>query len=392
MASEICSTKGRQVACMNVAPKNEASVLKHFGMNKTFVDLNKVASYNSLYKAFGRATKGKKGKKKQVIRYAENLEENLKTLSRELKAETWIPDSGRIFRIRSEGKLRDIHTVKIEDRIVHQALDYHVGNVLRRKFIKRTYGSIKGRGSLSASKQVRRDVRSGRMIVIKLDIRKFYPNVNKETLKKLIRRKIKGEAVLRLIEKIIDSYMPGSDKGISIGALLSQTNGNYDLTSFDYFCLQELKVRYYVRYVDDIVILAETKEQAAEWIKQMKEFLKVNLNLELGKIEVFPLSTRKIDFCMYQTDEDNVKLRKRVLLKFIRKLKQFDRHPADPHYERSCVCSYLGFLKHCKSRKILNQLRNEYSKVFLRIDRHAARKQRKVNDIAGACTGDERVS
>lgn len=358
---------------------------------RTFVDLKEIASFNSLYNGWRLCSTGDgKDKRRDVIDFGNNLTANLKSLQKRLLDETWEPDEGRTFWLFTEGKWRKIHTVGIEDRIVHQALVYHFS--LHRKFVNRTFGSIKGRGTLKANKQVRKDLhRSGFEYVIKLDAQKYYPNINKQKLIELVRRKYKGEAALRLFEKVVRSYQPESEVGVSIGALTSQNNGNFYLTPFDYFVLQMLGVKYFARYVDDMVILCESKEKAAEWIPKMKEFAAM-FGITFGKIEVFPVWARRIDFCGYAVNADNVRLRKATSVRFIRKLNEFDKRPAvNGMYARSCVCSYLGMLKYCDSYKLLKQLKNEHSEVFRRIDRYAKGSGSKGNETAGSAAGNRRV-
>lgn len=354
-------------------------------MKKTFVDIRDLASFNSLYRAFQLVSKGKKGDRPDVIEYAKNLTCNLKSLSKRLISGEWNPDEGRSFRILSEDKYRDIHVVIVEDRIVHQALDHHLGKAIKRRFVRRTYGSIKNRGTLKASKQIRRDIRKGYPYVIKIDVKKYYSSVSKQKLKELTRRKICGEAVLRLNDKIIDSFNPESGTGISIGSLPSGTNGNWYLTYFDYMCLQISGC--YARYVDDVVIMCDASTSSE--IETIKKWLCDNLYLELGMIEFFPISSRKIDFCMYQHDRNGVTLRKRVLKKFIRKLRDFTKRPPDPEYERNCVCSYMGFLKYCDSFNIIKQLRHEYSEVFNRVDGMSSRSKRKRVNVARSAAWNE---
>lgn len=358
---------------------------------RTFVDLKEIASFNSLYNAWRLCSTGDgKDERRDVIDFGNNLTANLKSLRKRLLDETWVPDTGRNFWLYTEKKWRKIHTVGIEDRIVHQALVYHFS--LQRRFINRTFGSIKGRGTLKANKQVRKDLyRSGFEYVIKLDAKKYYPNINKLKLIGLIRWKYKGEAALRLFEKVIMSYQPESEIGVSIGALTSQNNGNFYLTPFDYFVLQILGVKYFSRYVDDMVIICKNKKKAAEWIPKMKEFA-AQFGITFGKIEVFPIYARRIDFCGYAVNKDNVRLRKATAMRFVRKLNNFDKRPAiNGMYERNSVCSYLGMLKYCDSYNLLKQLKNEHSEVFRRIDRYAKGSRSKDNEIACTSTGNGRI-
>lgn len=356
---------------------------------KTFVDIKEIASYNSLYNAFRKCCRGNKSGRRDVIEFGEDLPRNLRKLSAELINGTWVPDKGRSFNLFTEGKWRLIHTVKIEDRIVHQALVYHFA--LHKRFIKRTFGSIKGRGTLKANKQVRKDLhRSGYEYVIKLDVKKYYPSINKTKLVELVRGKYKGEAALILFEKVLRSYQPECDTAISIGALTSQDNGNFYLTPLDRFILQILGVKFFSRYVDDMVILCEDKSQAAKWIPQIKHEASL-LGLTFGRVEVFPITARRIDFCSYAVNDENVRLRVATLRRFTRKLRELQKSPCNPVYERSCVCSYLGMLKYCDSYNILKHLKDEYSDVFERIDRYSKRNRSKENDVASSQPRDERV-
>lgn len=359
-------------------------------MKRKFVDINVLASYTSLYNAFNKASVGKKGERKEVKMYEENLHNNLVSLSERLLNGTWTPAKGRTFKLRTEGKLRDIHTVGIEDRIVHHAINTNAFCHLRKTFILRTFGNIKKRGTLTASKQVRRDLRTGYNYVLQLDMRKYYPSINKPILKKMIAETIKGREVLSLINKIIDSYKPESETGVSIGALLSQDIGNFYLTPFDRFCQEELKVRYYTRYVDDVVMLFETKEEIARCLPLMLDFLS-NYKIEAGTIEVYPITGRKIDFCGYQIDRGGARLRKRTAMRFRKRLNELDKHPKNIEYEEACVNSYMGFLKHCKSKNFIKQQRDEHYQVFSRIDRHAARRRREKTEFTRSTAGEDGI-
>lgn len=97
---------------MKAARKEGSDLLKHFGMRKTFVDLKTVSSYNSLYNAFHRYIRNGKSERKDVVAYWDNLKDNLKRLSKELLDETWRPDPGRMHKILSENKWRDIWKYK----------------------------------------------------------------------------------------------------------------------------------------------------------------------------------------------------------------------------------------------------------------------------------------
>lgn len=352
--------------------------------------IEEIADYHSLWRGWQNASSGEKASRHDVIKFGQDAEGKLRDLQKRLLNGTWKPDKGKSFMLYTEGKWRLIHTVGIEDRIVHYSLVEHFA--LNERFVRRTFGSIKKRGTLKASKQVRKDLReSGYEYVIKLDAHKYYPNINKAKLIDLIRSRYKGEKAISLFAAVVNSYQPESELGVSIGALTSQDNGNFYLTPFDSFVLELLGIRFYTRYVDDMVMLIPDKTAAKEIIPKLIEFA-AGFGITFGKIELFPISARRIDFCGYAVNKDNTKLRKGTFKRYRHKLVQFDkRPPANGEYERSCICSYLGLLKHCDSYIIQKQLKQEHYEVFNRIDRFAKGERRKENDIAASQPGYGRV-
>lgn len=355
-------------------------------MKREIVRIEDIASSETLYEGWiNSSTGGGKDLRRDVIEYAKNLDANLKALQEKLLAGTWVPDKGRTFWLFTEGKWREIHTVGVEDRIVHYALIKHFH--LSSHFVNRTFGSIKGRGTLKANKQVRRDIHnSGYELCIKLDIHHYYPSALKAKFVKLLRQRYKGEVAIRLFESVIWAYKPHLDRGISIGSQTSQDGGNFYLTPLDYLVLYELKVKYFTRYVDDIVIFVKDKREARRIIDRLKEFVK-DYGLEFGKIELFPIAARRVDFCSYAVNAESVKLRDRTKKRFIKSLRKLNSHPQKGEFERNSVCSYLGLLQHADSYKLLKNLRYEYNSVFRRINRFAKGKGNKKNDTAGTNTG-----
>ncbi len=357
---------------------------------RKFVDIRDIADVRTLREGFDNASAGYKGDRADVQKYQENLEENLRELRRRLLSGEWNPDSGRAFMLFTEGKWREITTVGVEDRIVHYALIKYFG--ISERFVKRTFGSIKGRGTLKASKQVRRDLRnSGFELALKLDAQKYYPHINKRKLVGLLEKRYKGRAALELLAKVIYSYKPGMDCGVSIGALTSQDLGNFYLTPFDYFVIYALGLKYYTRYVDDIVILLPDKAEARRVIPLLIE-MAGTLDVVFGSIELFPVWARRIDFCGWAANRVNVRLRKSTLRRYIKKLELFSKRPdINTQYKRNCICSYLGMLKYCDSYKLQTILKREYYEVFREIDRLAKRRRNEKTNVAVASTGNGRV-
>lgn len=386
-------------------------------MKRQIVRIEDISDIKLLHQGWKNATKGDKYWRESTHNYEVNLENNLRSLSHRLREGTWRPSSGHTFRKMTEGKWRDITSFPIEDRIVHYAV-VHVFN-MSRHFIRRTHGSIKGRGCLSASKQVRRDIRNishrveilnkqnekngtvnkeiFEVTVVKYDCKKFYPNILKSRLKEKILRRYKGEAAIALLFSIIDAYMPDSERGMSIGALTSQDMGNFFLTMLDLFALENIRTHYYNRYVDDITTLRESKAQAIAAIPKMVKAAEKD-GIIFGRIEVYPLRVRRVDFCGYAVGMLNGTLSTRMRPKTVRRYRR-RLHVAANHISamradtsqratvlggfaaeslRQTIASYEGIALHADTHNLLINLKRNYHEIFRTSDRepHCSRHER----------------
>lgn len=139
-----------------------------------------------------------------------------------------------------------------------------------------------------------KSAKDGNMVVgyvLKADIRQYFDTVDHETLMENIRRKIKDKKVLWLIRKILDNHrtkIPG--KGMPLGNLTSQFFANLYLNELDYFVKHELRAKYYIRYVDDFVIMDKLMERLELYKNEISNFLKtIKLELHPEKSKVCPM-------------------------------------------------------------------------------------------------------
>lgn len=214
---------------------------------------NQIISIENLKLADKIASKGK-SKKSQVIAHKENMEQNILNLHKSLLRKTYKTSQYKNFIIR-EPKERVIYSLPYyPDRIVHHAIMNVLEPMFRSVFTKDTYSCIKGRGIHVALNALKQGVQGNDNLdyCLKLDVRKFYPSVNHEILKVLIRKKIKDNDLLWLLDEIIDST-----DGLPIGNYLSQYFANFYLSYFDHWLKECKGVKYYYRYADDMIILAD---------------------------------------------------------------------------------------------------------------------------------------
>lgn len=145
-------------------------------------------------------------------------------------------------------------------------------------FITQTYSCIKGRGIHKLAKDVKKVLRKdkeGTKYCLKLDVRKFYPSIDHNILKyDVLRGKVKDKRLLAMLDEIVDSA-----DGVPIGNYLSQFFANLYLSYFDHWIKEEVRVKYYFRYADDIVVLSDSKEELRKVLILMKMYLHHVLNL-----------------------------------------------------------------------------------------------------------------
>ena len=156
--------------------------------------------------------------------------------------------------------------------------------------------------------------------ILKMDVRKFFNSIDKKILYKILNKRIKDKKLLWLIRQILSAQ--GRDKGIEIGNYTSQTFANIYLNELDQYATKTLKLNRYYRFMDDIVILVRTKEEAKEAWKKIEQFLKEELALELNdKTNIFK-SKQGVNFCGYKINEYRLKVRDKGKNKFKKKVKK----------------------------------------------------------------------
>jgi hypothetical protein len=167
--------------------------------------------------------------------------------------------------------------------------------------------------------------------------------------------------LLWLIDEIIDSVEMSEDTGIPIGNYLSQWSANIFLSDFDHWLKEVKRCKYVFRYMDDVVILSNSKEELHALLKEIKAYLN-NLKLELkGNYQIFPVDARGIDFLGYRIFRNFVLLRKSTCLNFKRKMNKIRKKKTLTCSDNCSIQSYLGWLKWCDSYR----LKEKYTKGLI---------------------------
>lgn len=303
------------------------------------------------------------------------------------KTYTIKPEDYTMFTKLDKGKLREIYKL---DYFPHRIIQHCVLNVTEGIFlstlISNTFSSIPERGIHLALEKMGNDIvrfPDETDYCLKMDIKKFYPNINQQICSNMFRKKFKDKDLLWLLDVFI--YSMDGEKGLAIGSLFSQWGGNFYLTYFDHW-LKEIKgVEFYYRYCDDLVILHHNKKFLHTLKREIDGYLSINLDLEIkGNWQVFPTRVRGVDFVGYRHFGDYILLRKTTSKNMIRKMKrvlQKCESGKEMSYTEWCsVNSYKGWIIWCNGHNLYQKYikpLESYCEDYYK--RNIAKKERRNN-------------
>ncbi len=317
-----------------------------------------ICDMENLKLAHQNAKKGK-GWYAEVKMVDENPEYYLGLLQQMMLNHTYRTSEYKTFIKKDSGKEREIFKLPyFPDRICQWAILQVIEPILIRNFTNDTYSAIPGRGIHQAFTRIKHAVQNdvpGTQYCLKLDAKKYYPSIDHNILKDKYRRLFKDNDLLWLLDEIIGST-PGN-KGIPIGNYLSQYSGNFYLSSFDHWLKEVKGIKYYYRYMDDIVILSNSKEHLHQLRKEIDEYFRKELKLTIKENwQVFPTFDRGIDFVGYRIFLGYSLLRKttckQMKVKMVKIRKKVESGQEMNFSEWCSINSYKGWLMHCDSYRL----------------------------------------
>lgn len=336
----------------------------------------KIYDIENLRKAHQHAKKGK-GWYQEVRMIDENPEYYLGLLQQMLINHTYKTSDYEVFYKNEGKKTRKIYKLPyFPDRICQWAILQVIEPCIINNLTDDTYSAIPKRGIHKALSKLQNAMWNDVphcQYCLKIDARHYYQSVNHEILKEKYSRMFKDNELLWLLGEIIDSittaeiedlsaiYLLEEDidpnTGIPIGNYLSQYSGNYYFSSFDHWIKEEKKVKYYFRYMDDICIFGETKEELHELRKEIDMYFRENLKIRIkDNWQVFPTYVRGVDFLGYRTFLNYTLLRKSTCNDMKRKLTairlKVESGNMMNYSEWCCINSYKGWLKWCDSFRL----------------------------------------
>lgn len=344
-----------------------------------------VVDYDNLYRAYLNARLCKRYRY-EVLNFSAHLEDNLVKLQKELIDRTYTLGKYREFYI-YEPKKRLVMAQPFKNRVVQWAIYQVLNPVFAQGYITDSYACIKERGTHKAVKRLHYWLRQvgkkpEKYYFLKLDISKYFYRIDHDVLMGILKRKIHDDDMIFLLDKIVNSSetnfglppgkSPGevkrsdrvSEKGMPVGNLSSQMFANLYLNELDQYCKRTLGIHFYVRYMDDVIILHQDKDQLHEWKRIIDTFLKEKLQLDLNEKTCIRPITLGVEFCGYKIWNTHIKLRKSTALKMKRNLKKLQKEYAAGEVTveeaKQTISSYLGILKHCDSYSLKRTIFGEY--------------------------------
>lgn len=266
------------------------------------------------------------------------------------------------------------------DQVVHWALMLQLEPLLLKGMYEFCCASIKGRGIMRGMRHIKKILVQDRKYTkycLKLDIKKFYPSVDKQVLKDKFRKIIKDKDTLFLIDLIIDS----SKEGLPIGNYTSQWFANFYLQDLDHFIKEQLHIKYYVRYMDDMVLFSNNKKELRKVKYAIDEFLSKEHLVIKENWQLFKTESRPLDFLGYRFYRGYTTLRRSNFLRIKRRAKKMAKKDRITYHDAAAMLSYSGWLKHCNSYNYQQKYIKPYVdyKLCKEVIRNESKKGRKHN-------------
>ncbi len=255
-----------------------------------------IANLDNLYLAFSKACKGKQWSR-EVLDFRSDFDRNIQQIRNELLSGDVSVGDYRYFTIH-DPKERLICAAAFRERVVHHAIMNICHQYFDRQLIYDTYATRIGKGQYAALDRAMDALKRYKWIC-KLDFRKYYYTISHNILKQKLRHIFKDNTLLKIFDRIIDTYQVSDGLGLPIGNLTSQYFANYYLSSLDHYCKETIKMPVYIRYMDDILIAADSKNQIRNFVASIDGYSQEKLLLTL-KPPIIHTSPQGMSFLGYR--------------------------------------------------------------------------------------------
>jgi len=312
----------------------------------------KVISKENLFKSWIEFKKGKLNKE-DVLAFRSNLKQNIESLHQDLLNHTYKHGKYTSFRV-SDPKPRIINKANIRDRVLHHAICRIIIPIFEPTFISNSFSCRKNKGTHKGVQSLRRMINKVSKnnhkpcFILKCDIKKFFESIDHEILLTILFKRIKDQETQELLKEVVESFNPG----IPLGNVVSQWFSNIYLNELDQYLKHKLKIKNYIRYTDDFLIVSQDKKHLMKLIPLIWDFLKTNLKLQLhpNKLSIKKI-VQGIDFLGYITFPNYKLIRTRTKRRILKKINEKNK------------TSYFGVLSHANAYKLKQILENKLKTI-----------------------------
>ena len=314
-----------------------------------------MADYANVQKAYNKARKCKRYRK-DVLIFTKDKEDNLETVRNDILGLSYEPSEYRYFKV-YEPKERQIMALPFYDRVVQHAINNVLEPIFNQRFIFHSYACRKTKSMHAASDTLQEWLYEWQkfhqdqpLYAIKADIHHYFQSINHDVLKAEIRKVIKDAGALVLIDRIIDhnGQMPDGI-GIPVGNLTSQLFANIYLNKLDQYIKHTLGAKYYMRYMDDFILLSPDKEQLRHWLEDIERFLRDELKLELNPKTTILAAKNGIDFVGYKHRATHRKVRPDSVKRIKKTIKKHESGKITKEQLQKSIASWTGHAGHADS-------------------------------------------
>ncbi len=312
--------------------------------------IEEITDLNNLYNAFYKACKGKKNNL-EVLHYKNNLYNNLKILQNEISTGEVNVGNYKYFTI-YEPKKRLICAASFPERVLHHAIMNVCHKYFENQQIEESYATRVNKGTYKAIAKAKFYSKHNQFY-LKLDIRKYFDSISHTILKQKLETVFKDPMLLLIFDSIINSYQKQNGIGLPIGNLTSQYFANFYLSKLDRYIKKYLKIKPYVRYMDDMVVWDSNPKQLTKICEILELYLNKELNLNL-KIKYINTSKHGLNFLSYRIFSNRVELQQKAKKRFIKKIKFYEAQLKNNLFSQldyqQHVTPLIAFTKHASSK------------------------------------------
>jgi len=320
----------------------------HFMGRKHRNLIGQIASIANLYRAYEKAARGKRYSAGH-LQFKQHLAANLKMLSLAITDGSYRPSPPNIFHV-NEPKRREISALPFSDRVVQHALCSIIEPLFEKTFLPNNYACRRGKGTHTAAVDAQAHMRHGFTHCLKLDFSKYFANIDRAILYGEIRRKVSCRGAMALIE----AFLPPQGDGLPIGNLTSQLFANIYGHILDRYLTHTLGIKAWLRYMDDTIIFAHSREALAVLQQGLKWFCEVRMGLKFSKWSIGPV-TQGLDWLGYRIWPTHKLLRRRSVIAAKRKIARY-RRVGDGISLNRFIASWRGHAQWANSFNLLNKL------------------------------------